>query len=63
MDWQNMTFTLDELEDIWFTYHSHGGINDSVVLNKIRAEYTYCNLCDHLIPNSEYEDHYDQHGD
>jgi hypothetical protein len=58
-----MTFTLDELEDIWFTYHSHGGINNSVVLKKIRSEYTFCCLCNHLIPNFEYIKHYDQHED
>ncbi|AVI33986.1 hypothetical protein AW863_RS19560 [Acinetobacter baumannii] len=61
MDWQKMTFTLEELEDIWITYYSHGGVNNSKVLAKIRAEYTFCPLCDHLIPNSEYQQHFDDH--
>ncbi|AVI36995.1 TPA: hypothetical protein PVK60_003859 [Acinetobacter baumannii] len=56
-----MTFTLEELEDIWITYYSHGGVNNSKVLAKIRAEYTFCPLCDHLIPNSEYQQHFDDH--
>lgn len=56
-----MTFTIEELEDIWETYYAFGSTNNSIVLAKIRTEYTYCHLCNHLIHNSEYQYHFDSH--
>lgn len=56
-----MNFTIEELEDIYITYQSHGVTNSSAVLAKISSEYTYCHLCNHLIPNLEYEQHFNDH--
>jgi len=56
-----MYFTKDELEDIYETYLDRGVIDNQKVLIKINTEYTYCSLCNHLIPNAEYQQHFDDH--
>lgn len=56
-----MTFTLEELEDIYETYLDRGVTNNQKVLIKINTEYTYCSLCNHLIPNAQYQQHFDRH--
>ena len=56
-----MQFTLEELEDIYETYLAYGVIDNQKVLIKISTEYTYCSLCNHLIPNAEYYQHFDDH--
>lgn len=61
MDWQNITFSLDELEEIWETYQAYGSTNNSKVLAKISTEYTYCHLCNHLIPVSDFQQHFNDH--
>ena len=56
-----MTFTLEELEDIWETYQAYGSTNNSKVLAKIATEYSYCHLCNHLIPVADFQQHFDDH--
>lgn len=56
-----MEFTLQELEDIYETYLAYGLIDNQKVLIKISTEYTYCSLCNHLILNTEYQNHFDAH--
>lgn len=56
-----MIFTLQELEDIWLTYQSHGMVQDSIVIKKILTEFTYCSLCNHLIKNTEFNQHFNEH--
>ena len=58
-----MTFSLDELEEIWETYQAYGSTNNSKVLAKIATEYSYCHLCNHLIPNNQFQIHSDFHDD
>ena len=58
-----MTFSLDELEDIWETYQAYGSTNNSKVLAKISTQYTYCHLCNHLISNNQFQKHFDSHDD
>lgn len=55
-----MEFTLQELEDIYETYCSHGILNTPVI-EKILQTYTHCPLCNHLILNTEYQNHFDAH--
>ena len=57
-----MEFNLQELEDIYITYESHG-ILDTPVISKILEKYSYCDLCRHLIAKNQYNNHYDQHTD
>lgn len=58
-----MIFTLEELEDIYQTYMAYGSTNDSFVLKKINTQYSYCHICNHLIPNLEFNKHVDDHFD
>lgn len=51
-----MEFNLEELEDIYRTYESHG-ILDTAVIYKILKKYTYCPFCGHLILNSDFNFH------
>ncbi|RCU28238.1 hypothetical protein DVA79_14115 [Acinetobacter baumannii] len=62
MDWQNMTFTLEELEDIYLTYLSYGVI-DTPVIRKIETCYVFCTICDKLVELHESEYHFESHDD
>lgn len=56
-----MTFTLEELEDIYQTYLAYGVIDNQKVLMKINTQFTFCTLCNHLILNDDYKKHFDEH--
>jgi len=52
-----MEFNLQELQDIYRTYEAYG-IIDTPVIYKILQKYTYCHMCNSLILNKHWEEHY-----
>jgi hypothetical protein len=50
-----MEFNLEELQDI---YDMAVELRYFSIIEKIKTEYTKCGLCEHLVLNSEFDEHY-----
>lgn len=51
-----MEFDVDDLEDIYLTYMSYR-ILDTPIILKILKQYTFFDVCNHLIAKSMFDRH------
>lgn len=59
-DFAVFVFDMDEL---YYLYLMALDANDESLLNRISARYTCCPLCTRMIPNDQYQEHFDSHPD
>ncbi|MCK4082146.1 MULTISPECIES: hypothetical protein [Acinetobacter] len=55
-----INFTTQELEDIYIFALEYGGDSGNAICSKIAEKYTFCHMCNSLIPNEHWQEHYEK---